>query len=134
MSHKTTIKPLAIAMGAVFATSLAATPIANAAENPFTVSELSGGYMVADGNKAEGKCGAGKMGGMNKSKMDGINKTKEEGKCGEGKAKSEGKCGGGKMGGMNKSKMDGINKTKTEGKCGESHKAESEGKCGGSKK
>ena len=117
MSEKTTRKPLAIAMGAAFVTSLATAPIANAAENPFAMSELSSGYMVADSHmaggdkdKAEGKCGEGKCGG---------DKAKAEGKCGEGKcggdkAKAEGTCGGEK-------KMD------KEGKCGE-------GKCGGEKK
>jgi uncharacterized low-complexity protein len=70
MSQKTNLKPLAIAAGAALATSLAATTPASAAENPFAMSELSGGYMVAE--MAEGKCGAEK-------KMD------KEGKCGEGK-------------------------------------------------
>ena len=80
MSQKTTLKPLAIALGAAFATSLAATPVANATENPFAMSDLSSGYMVAE--KAEGKCGEGKCGA---SKM--TDKVKEA-KCGEGK------CGG----------------------------------------
>ncbi len=104
MSNKTFKKPLAVALGAAFVTSLAGASIANAAENPFGMTELSSGYMVV----AEGKCG----GSMDKSKM------KKEGKCGEGKDKSkmEGKCGEGK----DKAKM------KKEGKCGE-------GKCGGKK-
>ena len=103
MSEKTTRKPLAIAMGAAFVTSLATAPIANAAENPFAMSELSSGYMVADSHmaggdkdKAEGKCGEGKCGG---------DKAKAEGKCGEGKcggdkAKAEGTCGGEKKDGQ----------------------------------
>ena len=113
MSEKTTLKPLAIALGAAFVTSLASIPVTNAAENPFAMSELSSGYMVADSHmeggdkaKAEGKCGEGKCGG---DKAEG--KTKAEGKCGEGK------CGGDKAEG----------KAKAEGKCGE-------GKCGGEKK
>ena len=101
MSQKTTLKPLAIALGAAFATSLAATPVANAAENPFAMSDLSSGYMVA--GKAEGKCGEGKCG---TSKM--TDKVKEA-KCGEGKCgadkmtnkATEGKCGEGKCGMMN---------------------------------
>ncbi len=149
MSKKSTLKPLAIAMGAAFATSLAATPVANAAENPFAMSELSSGYMVAD-SKMEGKCGEGKCGG---------DKAKKEGKCGEGKcgmkmmdadgdgkvtrdefnaaheamfsskdknadgaldaSELEGKCGEGKCGG----------KTKKEGTCG-GEKSTKEGKCG----
>jgi uncharacterized low-complexity protein len=114
MSQKSTKKPLAIALGAAFVTTLAATPVANAAENPFAMSELSSGYMVAE--MAEGKCGG--------------EKTMEEGKCGgdkagatatesADKATAEGKCGEGKCGG--EKKMD------KEGKCGE-------GKCGGEKK
>jgi len=114
MSQKTTMKPLTLALGAAFVTSLAGTPVANAAENPFAMSELSSGYMVTE--MAEGKCGG--------------EKKMEEGKCGEGKAgatatesadkaTAEGKCGEGKCGG--EKKMD------KEGKCGE-------GKCGGEKK
>ena len=45
------MKPLAIALGATFVTSLAGTSVVNAAENPFSMTELSSGYMVA----AEGK-------------------------------------------------------------------------------
>jgi uncharacterized low-complexity protein len=112
MSQKSTKKPLAIALGAAFVTSLAATPVANAAENPFAMSELSSGYMVAE--MAEGKCGEGKCGGE---------KTKAEGKCGEGKMDKEGKCGEGKM---DKEGKCGEGKMDKEGKCGE-------GKCGGSK-
>ena len=74
MSNKIVTKPLAIALGAAFATSLTGASIANAGENPFGMTELSSGYMVADSH--EGKCGEGK-------KM-------KEGKCGEGK------CGGAK--------------------------------------
>ena len=114
MSQESTKKPLAIALGAALVTTLAATPVANAADNPFAMSELSSGYMVAE--MAEGKCGGDKA------------KSEAEGKCGEGKcggakteaeAKStaEGKCGEGKCGGEKKA---------TEGKCGE-------GKCGGDK-
>ena len=117
MSQKVTKKPLAIALGAAFVTSLAGTPVANAADNPFAMSELSSGYVVAE--MAEGKCGEGKCGGY---------KTKAEGKCGEGKcggdkAKAEGKCGGYKAETM---ATEGADKAKKEGKCGE-------GKCGGSK-
>jgi uncharacterized low-complexity protein len=81
MSQKTNLKPLAIAVGAALATSLAATTPANAAENPFAMSELSSGYMVAE--MAEGKCGEGKCGAA----MMGTSKTSDpkEGKCGAGK-------------------------------------------------
>jgi uncharacterized low-complexity protein len=98
MSQKTTLKPLAIAAGAALATSLAATTPASAAENPFAMSELSTGYMVAE--MAEGKCGEGKCGG---TKATEEAKTMKEGKCGEGKCggekDAEGKCGEGKCGG-----------------------------------
>jgi uncharacterized low-complexity protein len=116
MSQESTKKPLAIALGAAFVTTLAATPVANAADNPFAMSELSSGYMVAE--MAEGKCGEGKCGG-DKAKSEAEGKC-GEGKCGGDKAKTdaEGKCGEGKCGGEMKA---------TEGKCGE-------GKCGGDKK
>jgi uncharacterized low-complexity protein len=124
MSQKNTLKPLAIAAGAALATSLAATTPASAAENPFAMSELSSGYMVAE--MAEGKCGG--------AKATGETKTMEEGKCGEGKcggtkaageAKTmkEGKCGEGKCGGAMATEEA---KTMKEGKCGE-------GKCGANK-
>jgi uncharacterized low-complexity protein len=111
MSKKTVLKPVAVALGAAFVTSLAGTSIANAAENPFGMTELSSGYMVAEGDMKEGKCG-------------GEKKEAKEGKCGEGKCggekkeAKEGKCGEGKCGGEKKEKK--------EGKCGE-------GKCGGAK-
>ena len=107
MSKTTVMKPLSIALGAAFVASLAGTSVANAADNPFSMTELSSGYMVADSK--EGKCGEGKCGGEKKS---------EEGKCGGEKKAEEGKCGEGKCGGEKKAK---------EGKCGE-------GKCGGEKK
>ncbi|MDH5386986.1 MAG: low-complexity protein [Gammaproteobacteria bacterium] len=99
-------KSVSIAMGATFAATMAATPLANAAENPFGMQNLESGYMQVaeakcggnmDSNKdAEGKCGEGK-------------KAVTEGKCGEGKKDAEGKCGEGKK-----------EAAKTEeGKCGE---------------
>ena len=104
------IKPLAAAVGAAFMVSVALSPVASAASNPFQLSELSSGYEVA-GKDAEGKCGEAK--GMAK-KAEG--KAKGEAKKAEAKAKAEGKCGEGKCG---------------EGKCGgATPKAESEGKCG----
>lgn len=148
MSEKNVIKPLAIAMGAAMVGSIAGTSVANAAENPFSMTELSSGYMVADSH--EGKCGEGKCGGS---------KGKKEGKCGEGKcgmsmldANGDGKVtkeefmsGHEKMfsgkdkngdGVLDASEMSmgmkmkegkcGASKGKKEGKCGE-------GKCGGSK-
>ena len=109
-NNKSKLKTVSLALGATFATTLAASNIASAAgENPFAMNELASGYMqLADANKGkEGKCGEGKC-GEGKS-ADAKNK---EGKCGEGKC-GEGKCGADKKG-------------KKEGKCGE-------GKCGAKK-
>ena len=111
MAKKPTLKPVAAALGTTFAVALAASPLVNAAENPFSVTNLESGYMVA--GDVEGKCGEGKCGG---------DKKEAEGKCGEGKCggdkkEAEGKCGEGKCGG---------DKKEAEGKCGE-------GKCGGDK-
>jgi len=117
MSNKSVIKPLAIALGATFVTSLAGTTIANAAENPFSMTELPSGYMVAE--KAEGKCGEGKCG---EGKMEKAEGKCGEGKCGEGKMKKEGKCGEGMA--KEAEAESGEGKMKKEGKCGE-------GKCGG---
>jgi len=100
MSKKYELKPIAAAVGAALTASVIAMPIANADANPFDMTELSSGYMVAESE--EGKCGEGKCG---------------EGKCGEGKAE-EGKCGEGKCG---EGKAE-------EGKCGEGKCGE--GKCG----
>lgn len=73
MSDKHKLNPVAATIGTTFAVSLAAAPIASAADNPFSLTEFSSGYQIA-----EGKCGEGKCGGEKSA----------EGKCGEGK------CGG----------------------------------------
>jgi len=113
MSNKTTLRPIAAALGTTFAVSLALSPVANAGQNPFSLNELSGGYMVA-GHDAEGKCGEGKGEGEGKC---GEGKDEGEGHCGEEKGEHEGKCGEGKCG---------ADKNEGEGKCGE-------GKCGENK-
>jgi uncharacterized low-complexity protein len=83
MRSKTKMNPMSVALGAALVATMGALPAAHAAaDNPFGMSKLSSGYMVADGHM-EGKCGEGKYGG---SKAD------KEGKCGEGKC-GEGKCG-----------------------------------------
>jgi len=109
-------------IGSSIIVSSAAINTANADSNPFSVSDLSSGYMnVAEatssqeamGKMTEGKCGEGKC-GENKAKSAmsksieakcGANKAEasmeksaatdkvSEGKCGEGKGK-EGSCGG----------------------------------------
>ena len=96
MLKKRTLKPVAAVLGTTFAVALAASPIANAAINPFSLTEISSGYMVAD--QAEGKCGEGKCGeGKAKDKKESKGKSRvakdgdkksDEGKCGEAK------CGG----------------------------------------
>jgi uncharacterized low-complexity protein len=110
MSKSNQIKPVSLALGTAFALSLGS-GVASADQNPFAMTELSSGYMVAD--KHEGKCGEGKCGGE---------KTREEMK----EKAMEGKCGEGKCGG-DKAKEKAKEKAKDmEGKCGE-------GKCGGNR-
>ena len=109
MSKKTLI---ATAVGSAFVASMAAAPIASAAENPFALSGLSSGYQVAaahgakpmeskgDETKAEaGKTTAekakdGKCGGKTEADM-----KAKEGKCGNAEKMKDGKCGEGKCGG-----------------------------------
>ncbi len=107
MSKERKLTPIAAALGATFAVSLIASPITQAAANPFTMTDHGTGYMVAEGNCGEGKCGDKKGEGS-------CGDKKAEGSCGDKKA--EGKCGEGKCG----------DKKKEEGKCGE-------GKCGENK-
>ena len=126
MSKKSNLKPIAAALGATFAVSLAVSPAASAGDNPFGMTELSkGGYMIAashgEGGCGEGKCGEGMKEGEGKC---------GEGKCGEGKAMTLDECKA-KMKKMKAKmkKMKGGEGKCGEGKCGEGMK-ESEGKCG----
>ena len=140
MSKNAAIRPFSVALGTVFTISLANTTITNAAENPFSIKPLSGGYMtLAEGKCGEGKCGAGKGGEVSKG---------GEGKCGMGRMDADGdgkvtkeefmqghevmfekidQNGDGVIDAAEReahmNKMKGFMK---EGKCGE-------GKCGGSK-
>lgn len=137
MSDKTLKKTSASAIGVAMAGSLMLAGSAGAAENPFGMTELNGGYMQTAAAHMEGKCGGnmkadkpmeGKCGGNMKSEKP------MEGKCGAGKcggnmkdgAKkgAEGKCGAGKCGGSMKST--GTPMKGADGKCGA-------GKCGGNK-
>ncbi|MBU3736698.1 MAG: hypothetical protein FGM62_06950 [Methylobacterium sp.] len=109
-------KALAIVIGGTFAASLALSPVAGAAENPFAFKPLSSGYMLADNHAGDtkmedGACGEGKCGSSMKKKS-----KAKEGSCGGDKAK-EGSCGGDKA---------------KEAKCG-AEKAK-EASCGGEKK
>ena len=104
-SIKNRIKPLSAAVGVAFVSSMALSGAAIAAENPFELSDLDSGYMVAGGDKGEeGKCGGDKG---------------EEGKCGGDKGE-EGHCGGD----CDDDDGDDDGDKGEEGKCGE-------GKCGG---
>lgn len=108
MSKKSIKTPLAAAVGAAFASSLLGAGVANAAENPFSMTELGQGYQVADAHMKEGRCGEGQC-GAKKTDAKGEHKEMGEGKCGTsemGKGK-EGKCGA----------MSDDKKT-SEGKCG----------------
>ncbi len=106
MKTKSELKPLVVAVSAALATGAFAISTANADENPFQMTELSSGYMVADNH------GGAEEGAAEEDKD-------KEGKCGEGKC-GEGKCGG------EEADADASGEGKTEeGKCGE-------GKCGGS--
>ena len=104
MSNKTVMTPLSVALGAAFVTSLAGTSVANAAENPFAMTELSNGYMVAE--QHEGKCGGakteeGEAMKEGEGKCGGAMKTEEaeaEGHEGKVEKEAEGKCGEGKCG------------------------------------
>ena len=102
---KTSMKPVAAAIGAAFVGSMLAAGSASAGTNPFGLSELNGGYAQIADSHMEGKCGGNKG---------------AEGKCGGDKA-AEGKCGAGKCG---------ADKA-AEGKCGGDKAAE--GKCGAGK-
>lgn len=110
MAKKTPMKPVAIALGAIFAGSMASTVAADA--NPFGLKDLSSGYMQlaaahapkdnegrcgGDKKAEDGKCGAGKCGGDKKSDCKGG--SCGAGKCGGDKKTEEGKCGAGKCGG-----------------------------------
>ena len=84
MVKNSELKTVAALLGTTFAVTLAIAPIANAAENPFGITQFQSGYMVAG---EEGKCGGEKAAG----------KKDAEGKCGGEKATgekgAEGKCG-----------------------------------------
>lgn len=88
MSKSNNFKPLAVALGTTFAVSLVASPIANAAVNPFQVNELSGGFMVAEAGKCGSICGGEKPTFNDKGEMN-----KCGGTCGE-VAKCGNICGG----------------------------------------
>lgn len=92
---------------------MAFSPITNATENPFGMSDASSGTNL----QVAGKCGSSHM-------------EESDGKCGGAKKVEEkkSKCGEGKCGGKMKAES-------KKGKCGDSMKADSKkGKCGDSMK
>jgi uncharacterized low-complexity protein len=99
MSSKSKLKPVALAVGAAFATTLAMAPVANAAQNPFAMTQLDSGYKLAA--SGEGNCGA-KTKEKAKEANCGANKAQEKAKeanCGGNKAKEKAKeanCGANK--------------------------------------
>ena len=96
MAKNMKLKPVAVTLGTTFAVTLAASPLASASENPFSVTTFESGYMVA--GDAEGKCGEGKCGGDKEAEGKCGGDKEAEGKCG-GDKEAEGKCGEGKCGG-----------------------------------
>jgi uncharacterized low-complexity protein len=86
MSNKTLKTSLILAAGSALTIGLSTISVANAAENPFSMTALSSGYMVVA--SADGKCGSAKCGG---------NKKAGEAKCGGDKA-GDAKWGGDKDG------------------------------------
>lgn len=130
---------LSLAIGSAFAVTLVAAPLATATENPFGMSALKSGYLLAAADDAkpaakpmEGKCG-GKTEKEMKAKDGKCGNTAKmnDGKCGNSTKAADGKCGGtkkdAKAKGGKKTDMKATDKKMPEGKCGE-------GKCGGKKK
>ncbi|MCC7121618.1 MAG: hypothetical protein IT493_08695 [Gammaproteobacteria bacterium] len=97
MQKKSELKSLAVALSAGFAVSLTAVSVAQAADNPFAVTQFETGYKVAaeggcGGNMgAEGGCGAAADETKADTAAEGDDKS-AEGACGGSKS-AEGKCG-----------------------------------------
>ncbi len=90
---------VSLAVGSAFA-AVALTPVASAADNPFSVTKLQAGYQLAqaDTKQKDGKCGEAKCGADKKKDAScGGNKKAGEAKCGADK-KKDGKCGEAKCG------------------------------------
>ena len=92
-------RTLSLAVGTCLLGTLSGYSVADARGNPFSMSELSGGYMLAghEGVCGEGKCGgsrqAGSAGNAGNSAKTGAEGKCGEGKCGAGKAANEAVCG-----------------------------------------
>lgn len=124
MSKERKLTPIASALGATFAVSLMASPITQAAANPFTMTDHGTGYMVAEGNCGDKKGEEGSCGDK-KGKEGSCGDKKAEGSCGDKKA--EGSCGDKKGDEMKNEQGMTSDEKEGEGKCGE-------GKCGENKK
>jgi uncharacterized low-complexity protein len=107
MISKTNLRPVAI--GTAFVGSLALAGSAAAADNPFGLTALDGGYLQLAAAEGQSGSGSDELAKLCAQKI-------RDGFCGEGKC-GEGKCG---------ASLKEACAKKMEGKCGE-------GKCGGKK-
>ncbi len=139
MSSKRKMKPLATAIGTALCGGMLALSAAHAESNPFGMTDLSSGYMVAgmkEGKCGEGKCGEGKCGGMKgKQGKCGMNMMDANG---DGKiTREEFMTGHEKMFSMKDKNGDGVidasEMKMMQGKCGGMKGKCGEGKCGGKK-
>jgi hypothetical protein len=87
MSSKIFPRAISIAVGGTLAAGMAIAPSAYADQNPFSVTELSAGYLLAE-NAPEAQCGGAKA-----EKMSEMKKDAAEANCGAKKEPAESKCG-----------------------------------------
>jgi uncharacterized low-complexity protein len=80
---------VSLAVGSAFA-AVALTPVASAADNPFSATKLQAGYQLAqaDTKQKDGKCGEAKCGADKKAA-----EKKKDASCGGDKKSGEAKCG-----------------------------------------
>ncbi len=113
MSKKTTINSISLAVGTAFIAGMATAPAVQADVNPFAVTVLSSGYMVAE-KGAEGNCGAKKPVAEAECGANKAAEKAKEGECGANKKAKEAECG------ANKAEPKPIKEAKCgEAKCGE---------------
>jgi uncharacterized low-complexity protein len=98
-----------LSLATVFVASMAATSVVSAAQNPFSMTSLDKGYMVAEADMAkdakmkDGKCGEGKCGATTDKTKAKAKDVKADVKVEADKAKmKDGKCGEGKCGATKK--------------------------------
>lgn len=87
-------KTLTLLLGGAFAASFAAAPVAAATHNPFALTPLTSGYMVADHHEGGDKMQDGKCGSEMKGKEGNCSAEMKgkEGNCGADKKDKEGNC------------------------------------------